>query len=359
MEKTENLQPAAPGQKIRELLSERGMLQKEFALRMGLTEKHVSKLINGEVQLTVDVSLKLETVLGIPAAEWNAMEAVWREMLLREEYDAHSKEEAALAQLIPYAEMAKLGWVPETGELKEKVRRLREFFEVTDLALIETWQISGAACRGLSMQEKEDLTVVAWIQAARKKARENAGAAYGGKGLLEVAKALRSFTSEKPATFLPVLTEKLAEQGVCLTFLPRLRGLFVQSAAILSGNRVVIAMTEKKMTDGEFWFRLYRELGHVSLGHVWQQEGTTEQDERDASLWARNALLARSEYDAFLEKGSFTEKSVLEFAGQQGIAPGILLERLQHDGLVGGGSLNRLKKEYDFGDKRKKAKEAK
>ena len=41
-----------PGATIKEQLKDRGMSQKEFAARMDMSEKHISKLINGEVQLT-------------------------------------------------------------------------------------------------------------------------------------------------------------------------------------------------------------------------------------------------------------------------------------------------------------------
>jgi HTH-type transcriptional regulator/antitoxin HigA len=34
------------------------MKQKEFAHRMGLSEKHISRLINGQVELTQDVALR-------------------------------------------------------------------------------------------------------------------------------------------------------------------------------------------------------------------------------------------------------------------------------------------------------------
>ena len=147
---------------------------------------------------------------------------------------------------------------------------------------------------------------------------------------------------------LPKLEEALAGQGIVLVFLPRLRGLFVQTATFQSGNKAVIAMTAKKMKDDEFWGRLFHELGHVYLGHVWQEGGTTPQDERDANMWARNGLLPRTEFDAFVDAGSFSERSVCEFALKQGIAPGILVGRMQHEGLIGGAALNRLKKEYRF-----------
>ncbi|MBP2028126.1 addiction module HigA family antidote [Acetoanaerobium pronyense] len=69
------------GATIREQIENRGMKQKEFALRMGLSENHISRLINGQVELTQDVALRLESVLGIPVSFWNNMEVIYLEKL--------------------------------------------------------------------------------------------------------------------------------------------------------------------------------------------------------------------------------------------------------------------------------------
>ena len=72
-----------PGFTIKEQLVDRHMTQKEFAARMGFSEKHVSKLVNGEVELTPETAVKLEYVLGIPAKYWSKLEAAYREDLER------------------------------------------------------------------------------------------------------------------------------------------------------------------------------------------------------------------------------------------------------------------------------------
>lgn len=55
-----------PGESIREQLEIRELSQKEFALRMCMSEKHISNLINGKVELTPPTAQKLESVLGYP-----------------------------------------------------------------------------------------------------------------------------------------------------------------------------------------------------------------------------------------------------------------------------------------------------
>ena len=69
-----------PGTTIHEQLENRGMSQREFAQRMGMSEKHISRLINGKVELTPEVALRLESVLGIPAKFWNNLESIYREL---------------------------------------------------------------------------------------------------------------------------------------------------------------------------------------------------------------------------------------------------------------------------------------
>ena len=81
MVKSRSFIATPPGATIKEQLLDRGLSQKEFAVRMGMSEKHISKLINGEVQLTPDVAVRLEMVLGVPAKFWNKQESTYREKL--------------------------------------------------------------------------------------------------------------------------------------------------------------------------------------------------------------------------------------------------------------------------------------
>lgn len=74
-----------PGATIREQLNDRVMSQKEFSARMDMSEKHISGLINGEVELTPEVAVRLEVVLGVPAKFWNNLEAIYREKLVKVE----------------------------------------------------------------------------------------------------------------------------------------------------------------------------------------------------------------------------------------------------------------------------------
>lgn len=125
-----------PGATIKEQLEYRNMTQKEFATRMGLSQKHVSHLINGTVQLTAEVAYRLEMVLGIPASFWNNLEAGYREKLIEIEHRAEMEREYEIVRQFPYQKLAKEGYVKETKDHKERVIQLRKFFEVSKMEVL-------------------------------------------------------------------------------------------------------------------------------------------------------------------------------------------------------------------------------
>lgn len=121
---------------------------------MDMTEKHISKLINGEVQLTPDVAVRLEMVLGVPAKFWNNLEATYREKIVKAKAENEMDDDKELVKKLPYNEMAKNGWVPDTKDVIQRVNNLRKYFEVVNLGIIKNMQLSKIACRRLAETEK-------------------------------------------------------------------------------------------------------------------------------------------------------------------------------------------------------------
>lgn len=335
-----------PGATIKEQLNDRGMSQKEFAVRIDMSEKHVSKLINGEVQLTPEVAVRLEIVLGVPARFWNNLEAIYREKIIKIAAEKAMDADENLARQFPYSEMAKLGWIPQTRNSKEKVINLRKYFEVVSLSLLENTQITRIACRRLAVTDKSDLALLAWTQEAKIQARGIETKPINIKGLISVMPDIRKMTLKKPKDFCFKLKSLLAENGVALVFLPHLKGSFLQGATFIDGNKIVVGLTARGKDADKFWFSLFHELGHIILGHVGKNGGTTEQDEQDADVWSRDELIPLEAFKMFKEKQNFSVASVKRFAKENKIAPGIVVGRLQNEGCIEYNMLNELKEHY-------------
>ncbi len=337
-----------PGATIKEQLNDRGMSQKEFAARMDMSEKHISRLINGDVQLTPETSVKLEMVLGVPAKFWNNLEAIYREKLIKAEAENAMDADVEIAKQFPYSEMAKFGWVPKTREAKEKVVNLRRYFEVVNLSILGSAQITRIACRRLAITEKSDLALMAWAQEAKIRARGIQTAPINVNGLISAMPELRKMTALSPKEFCPKIKKCLADCGVALVFLPHLKGSFLQGASFMDGNKIVVGLTARGKYADKFWFSLFHELAHIVLGHVGQPNEISEEDEKAADKWSGDTLIISEAFEVFRKDRDYSERSVLQFAKEQEIAPGIVVGRMQMEGMIRYNMLNNLKEKYEI-----------
>lgn len=346
MVKSRSFIATPPGATIKEQLLDRGLSQKEFALHMGMSEKHISKLINGEVQLTPDVAFRLEMVLGVPAKFWNNLETIYREKLVKANAENEMDTDKELAKKLPYLEMSKNGWIPETRDATEKVIHLRKFFEVARLDIIEDSRFSRIACRRLAETEKSNLALLAWAQKARIESRNIETSPIDLKTLKNQLPKIRSMTTLSPADFCPKLIEQLADCGIALVFLPHIGGSFLHGATFCDGKKIVVGLTLRGKDADKFWFSLFHELGHIVLGHINQPDGTTDTDEIAADDFAKEALIPTDIFHAFTSQNNFSKASICSFAQEKNILCGIVVGRLQKEGFIDYSHCNDLKTKY-------------
>lgn len=348
MVKSRSFIATPPGATIKEQLLDRGLTQKEFSLRMGMSEKHISKLINGEVQLTPDVAVRLEMVLGIPAKFWNKLEATYREKLIKARAENEMDADKELVKKLPYREMSNNGWVPETRNTTEKVINLRKYFEVVNLEIIEDMQRSKIACLRLAETEKSNLALLAWAQKAKLEARTIATSLIDLKTLENNLPDIKNMTVMNPTDFCPDLIKMLANCGIALIFLPHIGGSFLHGATFYDGNKIVIGLTVRGKDSDKFWFSLFHELGHILLGHINQPNGTTTEDEDAADSFAKEILIPAAEFNAFTAQNDFSKASICSFAQEQNILCGIVVGRLQKEGFINYNRCNDLKTRYSL-----------
>lgn len=346
MARSKSFVATPPGATIKEQLTNRGMSQKEFAARMEMSEKHISKLINGEVQLTPDMAMRLEMVLGVPAQFWSNLEAIYRDKLLKVKNENEMDEDIELVKRLPYSEMTKHGWIPETKKAQEKVIYARKFFEVVNLELIRDPRLNRIACRRINESEKADFALLAWAQKAKIEARSIATAPIDIKSLQKRIPYIRDMTTKEPEEFCPNLIKLLSECGIALVFLPHIGGSFLHGATFYDGAKIVIGLTVRGKDADKFWFSLFHELAHIICGHVAKPNGTTDADESEADMYAREILIPTEKFSRLISKNDFSKIAIKQFALSCKIDVGIIVGRLQREGYIEYSWYNDLKTKY-------------
>ena len=73
-----------------------------------------------------------------------------------------------------------------------------------------------------------------------------------------------------------------------------------------------------------------------------------EDDEAAANKWSSNTLISSADFEVFKSNRDYSERRVLQFAKALGIAPGIVVGRMQSEGMIKYSMLNNLKEKYEI-----------
>jgi plasmid maintenance system antidote protein VapI len=74
-----------PGVTLQELLTDKGISNKELADRCNLLENTIIEIIEGRTAITFEIAAQFELVLGVPAQFWNTRELHYRIHLAQQE----------------------------------------------------------------------------------------------------------------------------------------------------------------------------------------------------------------------------------------------------------------------------------
>jgi addiction module HigA family antidote len=346
---------SVPGDTILDLIEEKSWSQAEFAKRIAYTTKHVSQLINGKAPITEDTALKLEHVLGSSVRFWLNREVQYREVLART--TALKKLEAHVDWLkeLPVNHMVKFAWVNKCTSKAQQVSECLSFFGV---ASVESWrnQYAGslAAFRSSGAFEKKTGAVAAWLRQGERVATDIITQPFDKSVFKETLLELRKLTAEiDPAVFIPQLVDLCAKAGVAVVLEPAPAGCPVSGATRwMAKDKALLMLSLRHKTNDHLWFSLFHEAGHLLLHGkkmlFLEMKGLDGEQESEADKFARDFLIP-PEHRERLTMLSHTKSDISNFAKELGIAPGIVVGRMQNEKVLPWATkLNALKVTYEW-----------
>jgi HTH-type transcriptional regulator/antitoxin HigA len=346
----------APGEFLGETLAERGMTQTELARRIARPLKTVSEIATGKAAITPDTAIQLERALGIPASFWNGAEARYREAQARERARVELREHASWLRLFPVKHLVLRDVLPAAATTEDAVAGLLAFFEVGSPAGWENqWGRVAASFRLPNNVKTSRYALAAWLRWGERQADLLDVATYDEGKFRGVLKRARRLSRAQVLTLaLEQLTVELSQAGVALVVLESLPGAPASGAARwLRGTRPLIQLSLRYRSDDQFWYSLYHEGAHIlsktkrtDVVEDTEHPDLTDESEQAADAFARDALISPGALDAFVAKGDLTRVAVRAFAQDLEISPGIVVGRLQHDGVITHPRLSDLKRRY-------------
>ena len=154
-----------------------------------------------------------------------------------------------------------------------------------------------------------------------------------------------------PTIFVPQLVETCAKCGVAVVIEPAPKGCPVSGATHwLSPEKALLMLSLRHKTNDHFWFSFFHEAGHLLLHgkrlRFIDMEGELGDDqENEANDFAKNLLIPENQAEK-LQLLQPSTAGINTFADELGIAPGIVVGRMQKEGLLPWTHLNKLKVRY-------------
>jgi HTH-type transcriptional regulator / antitoxin HigA len=325
-----------PGETLRDRLAEMNLSQAELAARAGLSTKHVNQIMQGIAPITLETAIVLDRITGIPARVWNRREADYREGLLRAKPRVLSAEDEQWLTSLPIKELQKRGKLPGDRDRGRLFEAVLTFFGVADREAWERiWRGPVASFRRSQAYASHPGTVVSWLRIAQTEAQQAKVAPYSASLFRKVLREIRSLTAHGDANRI---VEMCATAGVVVVFVPEVKGCRISGATWwASPSRAVIALSDRYKKDDHFWFTFFHEAAHVLLHskkETFVDDGTdNDMLEDEANGFAADFLIPPDSTSRLTRLAS--DHDVEAFAREIGIAPGIVVGRLQHDGLWG------------------------
>lgn len=324
-----------PGETIAENIASLGLNQQELAKRLGISEKHLSHIINGKAPITYETALGLEKTIGPSAQFWLNLESNFQLHLARLRNEASMEKELDVLRNIPYKEMANLNWVTATKNKAEQIQESRSYYGVSNLTLIEdSYQVAFRKQKQLG--PISDLGVIAWLRKAELDGIHMNTLDFTSKNLEATIPELRNLSTAPIDQVIPILQKICSECGIALVVLPYLAKTYICGATIWRKKKPIVAISSRGKRIDTFWFTLFHEFAHLLLHGVNHIHIHYEHDAEDeANALATDLLVPNDLYRDFVEKRPYQQKQeITGFARRVGVAPGIIVGRLQHDGLL-------------------------
>jgi len=347
-----------PGDTVADLLEQVGMTQTELAQRLGVSLKHTNQIVKGSASVSAELALGLEKVFGVSADFWLNRESFYRADMARQEEARELASAFAWAESFPVNELRKRRLIPRASKGADLVADLLRFFGVASPKL---WSDPAAAYRKSLRFESDPKALATWLRVGELEAAKVNCDPYNSDRFHEALDEMRGLTRLEPSEWQPELVRICATAGVAVVIVDTFQGARANGATRwLSPTKALIQMSLRYRWEDVFWFSLFHEAAHVLLHrkkHLFLEGLEVPDDklqDRESQVWEEEAdrfaarLLIPPPHDSELRRLTLTD--VPEFADRLGIAPAIVVGRLQHERRMPHHRGNELRRRLVFGD---------
>ncbi|MBK8080630.1 MAG: HigA family addiction module antidote protein [Saprospiraceae bacterium] len=344
MEQEIKLRPAkkfGPGYFIKEQMEYRNWTQEDLSEVIGMTPKHLNKILLDKQPITLDTAKILAEVFESSPQYWLNLDANYRLWLHQErtEKEVEADLKGLIYERMPVKDMLLKGWLKPFDSAKELLHQVLQFWGWTklDFSVIDEKYVPCLTRKSEAYNQFNASYAITWYRKATMEAEKIKVGAYNRQKLENLFENISGFTIMENG--INIFIEELAKAGVKFFVLPHLQKTYLDGAAFFSGTNPVIVYTGRYKRIDNFWFTVAHEIAHVLL-HLNEEvtfvldnlrDGDLNDLENEANELA-SVKLKHPEIATFLNPyvRYLTTSKVEECAATYQIHPSIIIGKLAH-----------------------------
>ncbi len=338
-----------PGYFIREQMELRNWTQADLAEVMGITVKHLNKILQDNQPLTLDMARILGEVFNTTAQYWINIDTGYRlwSSQGKSKTEIETGIKSSIFERMPIKDMLAKGWLQPFQSADELQKQVLEFWgwEKLDFSILDKDYLPFLTRKSAAYNQFNASYAVTWYQKALNESKNLPNSNYKEQKLTRLFDTLHSYTVIEDG--INQFINELAEIGVIFFVLPHLQKTYLDGAAFYSGKNPVIVYTGRYNRIDNFWFTVAHEIAHI-LNHINKKtpfildnlsKGDINSMETEANKLAAEKL-KHPEILKYLDPylGYLTKSRVEDCAGVYNVHPAIIIGKLAFEKKISYGN---------------------
>ena len=317
------------GKYLKDYLEFNNISQSEFAMRMGITQKHMNEILNGKTNITLEMAGNIERLTGISSSFIINVEnsRKIKEKIL-EEYGTSENVKKAITKEYYINELKKNNWIifKDESNILQVCIDLLNFLKVKDFKVIEKLEQ-----QVLFKKTGNDFKKLAlWIAHCDEMVQKQKVKEYNHYNLLFLISDLKDYAYQKEIS-LDEIRDILNSYGIFFVCEKAIKGTKVRGCFKVKGKHPAIYVTDNYAGKDSFFFELFHELGHCKSDYNDAQnkiiiDGNIEKEEK-ADKFALNAMIDDDIWKEIV-KTDLKESTLKQFSEKYKIPMSFIVGRL-------------------------------
>lgn len=333
-----------PSETVLELMTRFKVSKKDVLNALEISKVELNLFLSGKKNLNNETLSKLEKVFETSELFWiNLNENYLRNLQYVLNEASCTLNEALITENVFQLSNFKILKDNGNKNIIDKIKYLRKQLKVKNLELVECEYVYGFKFRKSIRSNTSKIALAIYIREILNEHNYRIDhTLFNNKKLFELLPEIRKLTTLDDIFEVEIkLKELLKAVGINFLLFPYSKKMAVYGFMLKDDDSINIGISTKGKFFDIFWFTFFHEISHILINSN-KTYFIDSDEEFAADEMSQNLLIDRGKYMRFL-KGEINNNSIVDFATELDIAPGLIVGRLQHDRIINYSDYNYLK----------------